>query len=139
MTIHSKHEVQIALLKAEKSSVSVPAEYLDFANISFKKLTTVLPEHSEINIYAIDLKKDKQPPYGLVYSLSPVELETLKIYIKINLANGFICSSIFPVGALILFDQKSDGSFRLYVDYQGFNNLIIKNKYPILLIVESLD
>ena len=49
-----------------------------------------LPENTRINKYAIKLKKGKQPLFGPIYSLGPVELKLLKIYIKINLANGFI-------------------------------------------------
>ena len=68
-----------------------------------------------------------------------MELKTLKAYIEINLANGFIRPSKSPAGAPILFDQKSDGSLRLCVDYQGLNNLTIKNRYPLPLIGELLD
>ena len=68
-----------------------------------------------------------------------MELETLKVYIKNNLANGFIRPSKSPAGASILFNKKSNGSLRLYVDYRGLNNLIIKNWYPLSLVGESLD
>ena len=43
-----------------------------------------------MNKNAIKLEEDKQPPFDLIYSLGLVELETLKTYIKINLANNFI-------------------------------------------------
>ena len=46
-----------------------------------------------------------------------MELETLKAYIETNLANDFIRPSKSPAGAPILFDQKSDGSFWLCLDY----------------------
>ncbi len=82
---------------------------------------------------------DWQPPYGPIYSLGPVELETLKAYIKNNLASGFIWFSKSPAGAPILFDNKPDGSLRLCVDYRGLNNLTIKNRYPLSLVGESLD
>ena len=49
-----------------------------------------LPENTGINKHAIELKEDKQLPFDLIYSLESVELETLKTYIKLNLANGFI-------------------------------------------------
>ena len=55
MNIHPEREAQIALLKAKKFSVSVLAEYLDFADVFSEELAAVLPEHIEINIYAIDL------------------------------------------------------------------------------------
>ncbi len=68
-----------------------------------------------------------------------MELETLKAYIENNLANGFIRPSQSPAGALIFFDKKPDGSLRLCMDYQGLNNLTIKNWYLLPLVGESLD
>ena len=67
-----------------------------------------------------------------------MELEMLKTYIKNNLANGFIRLSKSLIKASILFDKKTNRSLRLYVDYQGFNNLIIENQYLLLLIGKSL-
>ena len=68
-----------------------------------------------------------------------MELETLKTYIKTHLKIGFIQPLKSPAIAPILFDKKPDGSFRLYVEYWGFNNLIIKNRYIPSLISKSLD
>ncbi len=68
-----------------------------------------------------------------------MELKTLKAYIKNNLANIFIKPSKSLAGAPIFFDKKPDGSLRLYVDYQGLNNLTIKNWYPLLLVGNSLN
>ena len=61
-------------------------------------------ENIGINKHAIELEEDKQPLFRLIYSLDPIELETLKTYIKTNLANNFIRSSKSPVGIPILFD-----------------------------------
>ena len=80
-----------------------------------------------MNEHIIELEESKQPPFGPIYSLGPVELETLKTYIETNLANGFIRLSMFPAGALILFDRKPDKSLRLCVDYRGLNKISIKN------------
>ena len=110
MTIHPEHKAQIALLKAEETSVFVPAEYLDFANVFSKELAAVLSEHTEMNTHAIDLDEDKQPPNEFIYSLGLVKLKTLKTYIETNLINGFIYFFKFPARAPILFDQKPDGS-----------------------------
>lgn len=57
-----------------------------------------------------------------------------KSYIKTNLANSFIWLSKSSAKAHIFFDWKPDASFYLYVDYQNFNNLTIKNWYPLFLI-----
>ena len=92
-----------------------------------------------MNEHAIKLEEDKQPLFRPIYSLKLVKLETLKIYIKTNLSNGFIQPSKFPAGASILFDKKPNGSFYLYINYWGLNNLIIKNQYPLSLIGELLD
>ena len=99
----------------------------------------MLPEHIELNKHIIELEDGKKLPYGPIYSLRPVELETLKIYIKTHLKTGFIWPSKSLIGASILFDKKLDSNFYLYIDYWGFNNFIIKNQYLLSLIGESLD
>ncbi|GJX39477.1 putative reverse transcriptase domain-containing protein [Tanacetum coccineum] len=43
---------------------------------------------------------------------------------------GFIRPSSSPWGAPILFIKKKDGSFRMCIDYQELNMLIVKNRYP---------
>ena len=137
MTIHPARQAQLALLLAKE--VTVPVEYSDFADVFLQKSANVLPERTGANKHAIELKKGNQPPYGPIYSLGPVELETLKIYIETNLANGFIRASKSPAGAPILFVRKPNGSLCLCVNYQGLNNFTIKNWYPLPLIGESLD
>lgn len=64
-----------------------------------------LPEYTEINDYTIKLVDDWQPSYGSIYNLGPVELETLKMYIKNNLVNGFIRPSKSLARAPIFFDK----------------------------------
>ncbi len=98
-----------------------------------------LPENTGINKHAIKLIKGKQSPYGPIYALSPVELETLKAYIKTHLKTRFIQPSKSPTGASILFDKKLDDHPCLCVNYQGLNNLIIKNWYLFPLISKALD
>ena len=84
-----------------------------------------------MNKHAIKLEEGKQPLFGPIYSLDLVELEILKTYIKTNLANSFIRPSKSFAGAPILFDRKPDGSFHLYIDYRGLNNITIMNRYPL--------
>ncbi len=43
-----------------------------------------------MNEHVIELIDGKQSPYKPIYALSPVELETLKTYIKTHLKTGFI-------------------------------------------------
>ncbi len=117
----------------------MPSKYADFANVFSPKLAAELSKHIGIIDYAIELVDDRQPLYGPIYSVELMELETLKAYIKNNLANDFIRPSKSPAKAPILFDKKPDGSLRLCMDYQGLNKLTIKNRYPLLLVGKSLD
>ena len=68
-----------------------------------------------------------------------MKFKMLKIYIKTNLAYGFIYSFKSPAKVLILFNRKLNGSFHFYVDYQSLNNFTIKNQYLLLLINKSFD
>ena len=140
LDVYPSWRPQISGLITKKASTKVPAKYSDFADIFSLDLVSELHEHNGINDYTIKLVDGcQQPPYGPIYSLELVELETLKAYIETNLANGFIGPSKSPTGAPILFDRKSNGFFQLCVAYQGLNNLMIKNRYLLPLIGELLD
>ena len=137
MSIYPAQKAQIALFIAEE--VTVPAEYLDFTDVFSKKSAKVLPERTRSNKYIIKLEDDKQPPYGPIYSLGPVKLKTLKTYIETNLANNFIRPLKSLASASILFVCKPNSSLWLCVNYRRLNNLTSKNRYPLLLIGESLN
>ncbi len=137
--MHPSRRAQIVHLKVDKAPSKVPSEYANFVDIFSPKLAVELPEHMGINDHAIKLVNDWQSLYGPIYSLRPVELETLKVYIKNNLANGFTKLSRSPAGAPIFFDKNPDNSLRLCVNYRGLNNLTIKNWYLLFLVRKSLN
>ena len=139
MIIHPSRAAQIAALKQDEAPTKVSSKYADYADIFSFNLAIKLPENTGINKHAIKLRDGKQSVYSPIYSLRPVELETLKTYIKTHLITGFIRLSKFFAGTLILFDKKSDGSLHLFVNYCGLNNLTIKNWYLLPLIGGSLD
>ena len=125
--IYSSCQAQVALLTSEEKGIF--AEYFDFSNVFSSDAAAKLPKYNRINDYPINLVNDKQLLYGLIYSLGAVKLETLKIYIEANLASNFMRPYKSSASALILFVQKKDDSLHLCIDYQGLNNLIIKNCY----------
>ena len=84
-------------------------------------------EQTNLNKHTIKLEGDKQLFYRPIYSLGPIKLKTLKTYIKTYLKIEFIWPSKSPAGAPILFNKKPDGSLQLSINYQGLNNLTIKN------------
>ncbi len=139
LSIHSSWTAQIAVLQWDKAPTKIPAKYSNYADVFSLDLVIELSEKTGINEHAIKLIEGKQPPYGPIYALSPVELETLKTYIETYLKTGFIRLSKSPAGAPIFFNKKPDGNLCLCVNYRGLNNLTIKNWYPLSLISEFLD
>ena len=137
--IEAQSGAQVKALLFDKASTKISAKYSDYSDFFSAENVAELPENIRMNEHAIELEEDKQPPFEPIYSLGPMELETLKTYIETNLADGFIRPFKFPVGSLILFDRKLNKSLCLYVDYWGLNNITIKNKYLLPLIGESLD
>lgn len=115
LNVHLSRETQIALLDIKK--ISIFFKYADYTNVFSPDFAAELPEQTSINDHFIDLINDKQLPYSSIYSLGLVELETLKTFIKINLANSFIRAFKLPTNALILFIRKKDNNFQLYVNY----------------------
>ena len=64
------------------------------------------------------------------------KLAVLKEYINKNLKRGFIKELTLRARALVLFVLKKDSRLQLVVDYQGLNNVIIKDRYSTLLLAE---
>ena len=137
MPIHLFCHAQVTTLTSNETGI--PAKYSDFFNVFSSDFVAELPEYTGINDHFINLLDNKQPPYRPIYSLGLVELEILKTYIEANLASGFIRPSKFPASTLILFVQKKNGSFCLCRNYQGLNNLTIKNRYLLPLISKLLN
>ena len=77
-----------------------------------------LTENKGMNEHVIEQIKGKQPLYGPIYSLGPVELETLKTYIEIYLKTRFIRPSKSPSGAAIFLDKSPMEAFA-YVSIIG--------------------
>ena len=125
------------MLLAKK--IPIPDKYSNFIDLFSEESANIFPKQTSVNKHAIKIEEDKQAPYMPIYSLEPIELETFKTYIKTNLVNVFISALKLPANALILFLHKLNNSFCLCVNYQGLNDLTIKNWYLLSLIGKSLD
>lgn len=136
--IHLSCKSQIVLLMINKILIAIFPNIL-ILQIFFLELIVKLLEYTRINKHIINLINSKSLSYQLIYNLGLIELESLKLYTKTNLANGFIKAFKSLTNTLIFFIWKFKGNFHLYVNYQSFNNLIIKNIYLLLLIGKSLD
>jgi hypothetical protein len=54
-------------------------------------------------------------------------------------SKGFIRPSSSPRGAPVLFMEKKDGTQQTCMDYWSFNEVTIKNKYPLPRIEDLFD
>jgi len=115
--------------KAQSSSIStppdldiVPLEYRDYADVFSKAKASELPPHRNYDL-KIELEEGTSPPLGTLYSLSPVELSALWMFINENITTGFIHPTASSHAAPVLFVKKKDGSLRLCVDFRGLNKL----------------
>lgn len=82
----------------------------------------------------IDLIPGLVLPSNRLYSLSNLEREAMEKYIHKSLAARLIrpSSSLFRDG--FFFVMKKDKSLRPCIDYRGFNDITVKNPYPLYLI-----
>jgi hypothetical protein len=55
------------------------------------------------------------------------------------LKKGYICPSVSPWGAPILFVKKKDGTLRLCINFGQLNKYTIKKKYPLPQINDLFD
>ena len=65
--------------------------------------------------------------YKRPYLISKDELLVVKKYINKYLNKRFIYFSTFLTAAPILFAKKPGGGIQFYINYKGFNTIIIKN------------
>eukprot|EP00253_Pinus_taeda_P031475 PITA_31475 len=91
----------------------------------------------------LDLTIELIPGAALVsrapYRMSVPELTELKMQLEELLEKKYICPSVSPWGAPVLFVRKKDGTLRMCIDYRQLNKLIVKNKYPLPRIDELFD
>jgi hypothetical protein len=117
----------------------VPDEFRQYLGILGKEAADALPEHRSYDC-KIDLKDGEVPPWGPIYPLSEVELQTLREWLKEMLRTGKIRRSTSSAGSPILFVPKPNGhGLRLCVDYRGINRITIPNRYPLPLMQELQD
>ncbi|GJS21555.1 hypothetical protein Tco_0450187 [Tanacetum coccineum] len=89
-----------------------------------------LPPQRQVE-FRIDLIHGATPVEKSPYRLAPSEMQELSEQLQELQDKGFIRPSHSPWGALVLFAEKKDGSFRMCINYRELNKLTIKNRYPL--------
>ena len=82
--IEAQSGTQVGALLFDKAPTEVLAEYSDYSDVFLAENAADLSENTKINKHFIEREEGKQLLFGPIYSLGPVELETLKTYIETN-------------------------------------------------------
>jgi hypothetical protein len=109
----------------------------DFVDV-FPEELLGLPSDKEIE-FTIDLLPGTRPISKAPCLMAPLELRELKEQLQELLDKGFICPSVSPWGAPVLFVKKKDGLMRLCIDYRELNKVTVKNKYPLPRVNDLFD
>ncbi|GKD44074.1 hypothetical protein Tco_1268719 [Tanacetum coccineum] len=120
----------------EKRLEDVPT-VRDFSTV-FPEDLHGLPPTRQVE-FQINLVPGAAPVARASYRLAPTELQELSTQLQELFDKGFIRPSFSPWGALVLFVKKKDGSFRMCIDYRELNKLMVKNRYPLLIINDLFD
>ena len=89
--------------------------------------------------HTIDLKDTFKPKKGHIIPLSPAEQEEVTAFLDDQLKKGYICPSKSLQTSLVFFVPKKDGKKWMVQDYHYLNEHMVKNNYPLLLIVQLID
>ena len=120
------------------STKELPEWLQQFSDVFDEKEFEKLPERRKWD-HAIDLKEGSVAYKGRVYPMSKNEQGELDKFLEKNLATGKIRHGKGEHGYPVFFINKKDGKeLRLIQDYRKLNDLTIKNRYPIPLLVDLI-
>jgi len=117
---------------------SVLTHLHDFEDVFAKSSFNALPNRKPWD-HAIELIPDAKPVNCKVYPLAPNEQKELDQFILENLQTGRICPSKSPTALPVFFIKKKDGSLHLIQDYCALNAMMVKNGYPLPLILDLIN
>jgi len=89
--------------------------------------------------HAIDLHNNFKASKARVYSLSRNKKEEVQKFVDEHLKKGYIRPSKSPQMLLVFFVGKKDGEKHMVMDYHRLNKQMVKNNYPLPLIMDLID
>lgn len=97
-----------------------------------------LPDHGMCDM-KIEFKEGQEPHNTDLRPIAPADLEELRKYPEENLGKGWIWRSKSLISPPLVFVQKKDGSIGVCMDYKTLNKVMVRNHYPLPLILELTD
>ena len=89
--------------------------------------------------HAIDLKKIFKPRKGRIYPLSRNKREEIQNFVEDQLRKGYIRLSKSPQTSPVFFVSKKNREKKIVMDYYNLNDQMVKNNYPLPLIMDLID
>jgi hypothetical protein len=102
--------------KYKVSNIEYYAVLKEFEDV-FKEIP-ILPPKRDID-FSINLMPRVAPVSKTPYRMSTPELKELQMQLEELLKKGYICPSVSPWGAPVLFVKKNDGTLRLCIDFRS--------------------
>jgi hypothetical protein len=116
----------------------VLAEYDEYLDIFSEEKAHRFPESRPWD-HKIEIKDGFEPKSFKNYNLTLAEQIELDKFLEENLEKGYIWPSQSPMASLFFFVFKKDGKLRPCQDYRYLNDWMVKNSYPLPLILEIMD
>jgi hypothetical protein len=114
--------------KDRVSNIEDYAVLKEFEDV-FKEIPR-LPPKRDID-FSINLMHGAAPVSKIPYRMSTPELKEFQMQLEELMKKGYVCPSVSPRGAPILFVKKKDGTLILFIDFRQLNKVTVKNKYPL--------
>src|SRR5437660_7643592 len=89
--------------------------------------------------HGINLKPDFIPKKGCIIPMSDKELKEISMFVKDQLAKGYLCPSKSLQTSPVFFISKKDGKKQMVTNYQYLNKGTIRNNYPLPLISQLIN
>jgi hypothetical protein len=115
----------------------LPVYYSDYKDVFSKAVSDQLVPYRLYN-YKIELERENNLGFSLLYNYNLEELQTIKKYITDNLQKGFIVPSSILFTVPILFARKGNSSLQFCIDFRKLNLITRKDRYLLLLIDKTL-
>ena len=125
-------------LNKEKVRKMVPQKFHRWLKVFEKAESERMPVRKPWD-HAINLREDFIPRKGRTYLMLREEKEEVREFVEEQLRKGYFQPSKSSQTLPVFFVGKKDEKKRIVQDYRYFNKEMIKDNYPLPLILDLID